>query len=192
MRQLGKLLAWILRHEPHAIGLEPDRAGWVEIDALLQELSEHGHACSRAQLERCVATDAKGRFSISPDGTRIRAAQGHSILIDLGLAPMQPPDELFHGTPERFVGSILEAGLFEASATMCTTASIRPRRSRSAAGAARPWSCGWTRRACIATASMAASPRWPGGPQTVDRCSPCTVGSTTPPGPCPSASIAAC
>lgn len=111
MRELGKLLAWVLRHEPHAIGLELDRAGWAEIDALLDALRTHGHRCSRAQLERCVATDAKARFTISPDGRRIRAAQGHSIPIDLGLTPTQPPALLYHGTPTRFVASILERGL---------------------------------------------------------------------------------
>lgn len=111
MRELGKLLAWVLRHEPGAIGLELDRAGWAELDALLSGLRSYGRPCSRAQLERCVATDSKARFSISADGHRIRAAQGHSIPIDLGLAPAQPPELLFHGTPTRFVASILERGL---------------------------------------------------------------------------------
>jgi RNA:NAD 2'-phosphotransferase (TPT1/KptA family)/pimeloyl-ACP methyl ester carboxylesterase len=111
VRELGKLLAWVLRHEPHAVGLELDDAGWAEIDALLECLRAYGRACSRAELERCVATDSKGRFSISPDGRRIRAAQGHSIPIELGLPPMQPPAVLYHGTPTRFVASILERGL---------------------------------------------------------------------------------
>ncbi|HVI03189.1 MAG TPA: alpha/beta fold hydrolase [Enhygromyxa sp.] len=111
MAELGKLLAWVLRHEPDAIGLELDRAGWAEIEALLNGLRSYGHPCSHVELERCVATDSKARFSISADGLRIRAAQGHSIPIDLGLAPTQPPDQLFHGTPTRFVASILEHGL---------------------------------------------------------------------------------
>jgi len=109
--QLSKLLSWILRHEPHAVGLELDRAGWVEIDRLLEALHEFGRPCTREQLERCVTTDGKARFSISPDGRRIRAAQGHSIPVDLGLEPVEPPAELYHGTPARFVASILERGL---------------------------------------------------------------------------------
>lgn len=111
LSELGKLLSWVLRHEPDAIGLELDRAGWAEIDELLECLRVFGRPCSREQLERCVATDGKARFSLGDDGRRIRAAQGHSIPVDLGLAPSQPPAELFHGTPRRFVASILERGL---------------------------------------------------------------------------------
>lgn len=111
MAELGKLLAWVLRHQPEAIDVELDRAGWAEIDQLLAGLRSFGRPCSRAELERCVFTDNKARFTISADGRRIRAAQGHSIAIDLGLTPRQPPDELFHGTPTRFVPSILASGL---------------------------------------------------------------------------------
>jgi RNA:NAD 2'-phosphotransferase (TPT1/KptA family)/pimeloyl-ACP methyl ester carboxylesterase len=111
MRELGKLLAWVLRHEPQAIGLELDRGGWAELDELVQRLCGSGRRYSKSEIERCVATDSKARFSISPDGRRIRAAQGHSIPIDLGLTPTQPPAELFHGTPRRFVASILARGL---------------------------------------------------------------------------------
>ena len=111
MAKLGKLLAWVLRHEPEAIGLELDERGWAEVDALLECLREHEHPCSRTELERCVSSDDKARFSLSPDRRKIRAAQGHSIAIDLGLAPKVPPAELFHGTPARSVPAILERGL---------------------------------------------------------------------------------
>ncbi|WP_421376330.1 RNA 2'-phosphotransferase [Paraburkholderia sp. DD10] len=35
-----------------------------------------------------VATSDKGRFPVSPDGKRIRAAQGRSVGVDLGYAAM--------------------------------------------------------------------------------------------------------
>jgi putative RNA 2'-phosphotransferase len=44
-------------------------------------------------------------------GGRIRAAQGHSVPVDLGLAPATPPDVLYHGTVERSARSILVEGL---------------------------------------------------------------------------------
>lgn len=109
--QLGKLLAWLLRHEPEAIGLALDPAGWVAIAELLAALERHGRRTSRAQLERVVANDDKQRFTITPEGRHIRAAQGHSIAIELGLEPREPPARLFHGTPSRFVAAICEAGL---------------------------------------------------------------------------------
>ncbi|MFV8751858.1 alpha/beta fold hydrolase [Nannocystaceae bacterium ST9] len=108
---LGKLLAWLLRHAPEAIDLRLDPAGWVAIDELLAALARHGRDVSFATLEREVASDDKQRFTISTDRLRIRAAQGHSIPIDLGLEPIEPPERLFHGTPSRFVAAIRERGL---------------------------------------------------------------------------------
>jgi putative RNA 2'-phosphotransferase len=58
-----------------------------------------------------VKTSDKKRFSISTDGLRIRAAQGHSVSVDLGLPPQAPPPVLFHGTATRFIDSILREGL---------------------------------------------------------------------------------
>jgi len=58
-----------------------------------------------------VANSDKKRFTLSPDGSRIRANQGHSVSVELGLAPVAPPAVLFHGTVDRFLGSIKETGL---------------------------------------------------------------------------------
>ena len=44
-------------------------------------------------------------------GEMIRANQGHSIDVDLQLEEREPPEVLYHGTVERFLPSILEAGL---------------------------------------------------------------------------------
>lgn len=62
-------------------------------------------------LERIVAKSDKQRFAFSPDGTRIRANQGHSIQVELGLAPQAPPEVLYHGTASRFLDSIRREGL---------------------------------------------------------------------------------
>lgn len=108
---LGKLLAYLLRHRPDTIGLELDPAGWVAVDELLAGLARHGRSLDREDLELEVARDDKQRFTLSPDRSRIRAAQGHSIAVELGLAPVEPPERLYHGTPTRFVQAILEQGL---------------------------------------------------------------------------------
>jgi putative RNA 2'-phosphotransferase len=42
---------------------------------------------------------------------RIRASQGHSISVDLGLEPVEPPAVLYHGTADRFIPSIRAKGL---------------------------------------------------------------------------------
>ena len=81
--------------------------GWVNIDQLVTNASEF----TRENLIDIVKTDNKQRYSISSDGTKIRANQGHSINVNLDLEEKQPPDVLYHGTVERFLKSINEEGL---------------------------------------------------------------------------------
>jgi putative RNA 2'-phosphotransferase len=100
----SKRLSYILRHHPESAGLTLDDAGWADVDQLLGALR-----LSRAQLEHVVATNDKRRFEIS--GDRIRASQGHSVAVDLGYEAATPPAELFHGTIERFLPSIMAEGL---------------------------------------------------------------------------------
>ncbi|MFI9785617.1 RNA 2'-phosphotransferase [Kitasatospora sp. NPDC051984] len=107
----SKMLSRVLRHDPGAIGVTLDAAGWVEVDTLLAALGRHGRRLSRAQLDHVVATNNKRRFAYSEDGSAIRASQGHTIEVDLGLPATTPPDVLFHGTAERNLRYILAEGL---------------------------------------------------------------------------------
>ena len=109
--KLSKYLSLVLRHEPSKIDLELDDQGWAEVSELLSALAAHGKSTTREQLDHVVETNNKQRFRFSEDGTRIRANQGHSIDIDLGLSPVIPPDRLYHGTATRFIESIQEEGL---------------------------------------------------------------------------------
>ena len=110
-RRAAKLLSLFLRHQPSRIGITLDRAGWVEVDELLAALAEHGRPISGEQLERVVRTSDKQRFALDRSTSRIRANQGHSVDVDLGLPPSTPPDQLFHGTPVRNLEAILREGL---------------------------------------------------------------------------------
>ncbi|KAB8185238.1 RNA 2'-phosphotransferase [Lysobacter maris] len=106
----SKFLSLVLRHEPGKIGLQLDPQGWADIDELLRCMRPH-HRIDRALLQRVVEGNNKQRFAISDDGLRIRTNQGHSITVDLALAPCEPPAQLFHGTATRFLDSIREQGL---------------------------------------------------------------------------------
>ncbi len=109
--RLSKFLSLVLRHQPQRLKLELDEAGWTDVDALLAAMQARGMAVDRARLERVVAENDKQRFSFSEDGTRIRANQGHSIPVELGLEPRTPPELLYHGTAERNLASIQSQGL---------------------------------------------------------------------------------
>lgn len=109
--KLSKLLSLVLRHQPEAIGLDLDENGWADVDDLLPKLQKRDRTITLEQLERVVAENNKQRFRFSEDGLRIRANQGHSLEVKLGLSPVEPPEFLFHGTATRFLESILSEGL---------------------------------------------------------------------------------
>ena len=103
----------ILRHKPEAIGLELSGNGWVKIDELINLANKNGQIISKELIDKVVKTNDKQRFTYSSDGLCIRANQGHSIKIDLELKPQVPPDTLYHGTTEKFIGNIMSQGLLK-------------------------------------------------------------------------------
>ena len=107
----SRRLSYVLRHAPESIGLSLDVAGWAEVEELLQGLAAAGVPLSRAELEQLVSSSDKKRFALDASGTRIRASQGHSVPVDLGLDEAPPPPELFHGTVEKFLPAIRVSGL---------------------------------------------------------------------------------
>jgi putative RNA 2'-phosphotransferase len=109
--KLSKFLSLVLRHKPDSIDLVLDPQGWVGIDELIEKGNAAGTRFSRDDLLLVVETSDKKRFSVSDDGLRIRAAQGHSVTVALGLPPREPPPILYHGTATRFVESIQREGL---------------------------------------------------------------------------------
>ena len=107
--KVSKYLSKHLRHQPERIGLTLDEGGWVEIDTLLAAAAVHGFRVTREELDHVVAVNDKKRFAV--EGTRIRASQGHTVEVDLGLAPATPPAYLYHGTVARRLEAIRAEGL---------------------------------------------------------------------------------
>jgi putative RNA 2'-phosphotransferase len=105
----SRFLSYVLRHNPTAVGVTLDEAGWTDVDTLLAAMARHRRPISRGMLDALVAGTDKQRFQLR--GGRIRAAQGHSIPVDLQLDPQVPPAVLYHGTVTRFLPSILANGL---------------------------------------------------------------------------------
>ena len=111
LKAVSKYLALILRHRPEAAGLRLDAQGWAEVEAVLEAVRRRFGGFSRGDLEELVRSNDKQRFAFDETGTRIRANQGHSVEVELGLEPAAPPERLYHGTIARFLPSILEGGL---------------------------------------------------------------------------------
>jgi putative RNA 2'-phosphotransferase len=107
--KVSKCLSKHLRHQPERIGLILDDAGWVEIDTLIAAAAAHGFRFTREELDHVVAANDKRRFAI--EGILIRASQGHSIDVDLGLPPATPPAYLYHGTVTGSLEAIRGEGL---------------------------------------------------------------------------------
>jgi putative RNA 2'-phosphotransferase len=107
----SKFLSRVLRHDPAAIGIVLDEGGWVGVDELIAASARAGRRFSRAELDHVVANNNKKRFAYSDDGLRIRASQGHSVEVDLGLASAEPPPVLYHGTATATLPLVLREGL---------------------------------------------------------------------------------
>lgn len=109
--RISKFLSLVLRHRPETAHIELDENGWTDVATLLDRMKQHRFDITPELLDHVVETNAKKRFAFNDDKTRIRASQGHSVEVDLGLAAAVPPDVLYHGTADRFLGSILAEGL---------------------------------------------------------------------------------
>ena len=161
--EISKFLSFVLRHNPQSIGVMLDAEGWVPVGELVAAAARHGQSISREQLDEVVATNDKKRFSFSPDGRLIRANQGHSVEVDLGLVSVEPPELLYHGTVDRFLDSIRERGLIRGNRHHVHLSADRETAARVGHAAAGPW-CWWSRRdACSVTAISSSSPRTASG-----------------------------
>lgn len=115
-KKISKLLSLILRHQPEIAHITLDEKGWTDVDTLLANIVKYKRSTiSLEQLKFVVETNNKKRFSFNEDETKIRASQGHSVKIELGYEPTNPPEFLYHGTATRFLQSIEKEGLKKSS-----------------------------------------------------------------------------
>jgi len=105
-KKQSKFLSYLLRHRPEKKNLSMDMHGWVSVKELITNAK-----ISIEDLQEVVDTNNKQRFEFSDDGTKIRARQGHSIEVDLGYKPKEPPEFLYHGTAKKNLKLISESGI---------------------------------------------------------------------------------
>ena len=112
--EVSRYLSFVLRHRPDQAGVELDAHGWARVDELIEGVSKK-HPITMEMLEEIVRTDDKMRYSFNEGRTLIRANQGHSVEVDVELSELDPPDVLYHGTAEKYVGFIEREGLIPKS-----------------------------------------------------------------------------
>lgn len=110
-QRASKYLSWLLRHHPPSCMTED---GYVPVDFLIDLINRDVQkGFTHADLETLVATNNKQRFAYNGAKTHLRASQGHSIDVDLGMTAREPPSVLYHGTAEKFVESIMRTGILK-------------------------------------------------------------------------------
>lgn len=90
--KLSKFLSLVLRHQPDSIGLILDEGGWADINELIDKAGKVRVNLTYALILNIVTSSDKQRFCISPDGGKIRANQGHTFTVELGLHNAPPPE----------------------------------------------------------------------------------------------------
>jgi putative RNA 2'-phosphotransferase len=88
-----------------------DENGWADVDEIITKMSAAGTDINKEILIEVVTTNDKQRFAFNDNQTKIRASQGHSVHIELGLIQQPPPELLYHGTADQFISSIKMEGL---------------------------------------------------------------------------------
>jgi putative RNA 2'-phosphotransferase len=151
-KDVSRFLSRVLRHDPQSIDLALDAQGWVRIDELIERAGVHGMLLTRDLVLHVAQTSDRQRFAYDGAG-RIRANHGHTVPVDLGIAPTEPPPILFHGTAVTSVASIRAEGLVPGvrqyvhlSADAATAKSVGRRHGRPVllrVAARRMWSAGF-------------------------------------------------
>ncbi len=111
--RLSRLLSYVLRHKPEEFGIELEENGWVSMIELVKAVSLRQSSWRDLTVEDVLeAIDAcdRPRFEVS-DNERVRARYGHSIQLDLGYEPADPPEFLYHGGRGDRIEEIMAEGL---------------------------------------------------------------------------------
>ena len=110
-KEISKFMSLVLRHQPEKINVVLDENGWTDVAIFLSQMNTKGFSVDMKKLEEIISINEKQRFALNDTKDKIRANQGHSVEIDLGLSPTEPPQILYHGTSQNAISSIKEQGI---------------------------------------------------------------------------------
>ncbi|MSS70150.1 MAG: RNA 2'-phosphotransferase [Candidatus Latescibacteria bacterium] len=109
VEHLSKMLSLMLRHRPEEFGVEVDRYGYADLNAVLVALQDRSPSVTMEDVEHLVYEAEKQRFEI--ENGRIRARYGHSIPIEIDREPVEPPEFLYQEVFAEDLGMVKREGL---------------------------------------------------------------------------------
>lgn len=104
---ISKTLSYLLRHDKTA---PVEDGGWLSVDYITQY-----KGLAKDEIFLIVRKDAKKRFELNGNATKVRALYGHSLKVNLSYDCKTPPEILYHGTTLDTSISILSTGLIPKS-----------------------------------------------------------------------------
>ena len=107
--RISRFLSYLLRHQPKEYPLVFDRQGFVAWEDVVDVVEERFPEVTQNEIRAVVEGADKKRFELKEG--KVRATYGHSFPVDLGLAAVEPPAELYHGTARDLAQSILRNGI---------------------------------------------------------------------------------
>ena len=111
LTQLSKFVALMLRHKPDDFGLELDKKGFVDVEAVWKQVKKnYGTYYSRTDFNNMIYDTKSGQQRYEVVDGKVRALYGHSA-VEVEYSPVRPPKILYHGTVRRSVQSIRQYGL---------------------------------------------------------------------------------
>jgi len=108
LKNIGRYMSLLLRHAPEKESLDMNSNGFVKVSQLKKVLK-----INQKDLDWIVENNDKSRFGYDTYKQNIRALQGHSVDIDLGLIELtvdDVPEHLYHGTPVKNYRTIVKIG----------------------------------------------------------------------------------
>lgn len=110
--KLSRFISFVLRHNPDSIKIKIEEDGWTNTKEFIENINKlTKYRIDMELLEKIVKEDNKQRYSFNENKSKIRANQGHSINAKIRFKEVIPPDNLYHGTGDKYVFSILKEGI---------------------------------------------------------------------------------
>lgn len=110
-KDIGRIVTGLLRHSSDEIGLKRDKAGYCDINDLIDKIAEMGRTADKEMIYK-IGEDV--RFSFNESRTKIRADYGTSCglkLKDMYDSNSEPPEMLYHGTHLDVINNIKNEGI---------------------------------------------------------------------------------